>query len=54
MCPDPIFDEDAGHTLNFWCLGGETKYTIAKRLTTALELQSTHSTSDAVVTQITE
>ena len=29
--------------------GDETKYRIAKRLITALELQSTHSTSDAVV-----
>ena len=30
--------------------GDESKYTIAKRLTTALELQNAHSTSDAVVT----
>ena len=28
--------------------GGKTKYTIGKKMTTALELQNTHSTSDAV------
>ena len=50
----PFFQQGCRAHIKNLVFGDETKYTVANRLTTALELSNTHSTSDAVVLAATQ